>query len=114
MSRKRHHRQDDLPAQAPREQPDLGPRRRARTAQTNHHRTGHAGPLPRPHSPWQRGWNESANGLPCRHLPEGTDLSVYLEGHLDAVAEELNDRPRKTLGFMEPGEKIVEPLDATN
>ncbi len=44
--------------------------------------------------------------------PKGTDLSVYPEDYLDAVAEELNDRPRKTLGFMKPSEKIIELLDA--
>ena len=45
-------------------------------------------------------------------LFNGTDLSVYPEDYLDAVAEELNDRPRKTLGFMKPSEKIIELLDA--
>ncbi len=65
-----------------------------------------------PHSPWQRGANENANGLLRRYFPKGTGLSVYPEDHLDAVAEELNDRPRKTLGFMKPSEKIIELLDA--
>ena len=65
-----------------------------------------------PHSPWRRGANESTNGLLRRYFPKGTDLSVYPEDHLDAVAEELNDRPRKTLGFMKPSEKIIELLDA--
>ena len=65
-----------------------------------------------PHSPWQRGTNENANGLLRRYFPKGTGLSAYPEDYLDAVAEELNDRPRKTLGFMKPSEKIIELLDA--
>lgn len=67
-----------------------------------------------PHSPWQRWSNENTNGLPRRYFPKGTDLSVYPEDYLDAAAEELNDRPRKTLGFMKPSEKIIELLDTSN
>ena len=43
--------------------------------------------------------------------PKGTDLSAYPEDHLDAVAEELNDRPRKTLGYRKPSEKILELIN---
>ena len=65
-----------------------------------------------PHSPWQRGTNESTNGLLRRYFPKGTDLSVYPEAYLDAVAEELNDRPRKTLGFRKPSEEFVRLIEA--
>ncbi len=64
-----------------------------------------------PHSPWRRGTNESTNGLLRQHFPKGTDLSAYPEDYLDAVAEELNDRPRKTLGFMKPNELFAKLID---
>ena len=59
-----------------------------------------------PHKPWQRGTNENTNGLLRQYFPKGTDLSVRDEAFLDAVADELNDRPRKRLGFAKPMEQI--------
>jgi transposase, IS30 family len=63
-----------------------------------------------PSSPWQRGSNENTNGLLRQYFPRGSDLSAHPQRHLDRVAHILNDRPRQTLGWMKPSEKLAELL----
>ena len=64
-----------------------------------------------PRSPWQRGSNENTNGLLRQYFPRGTSLAGVDQERLEEVATKLNGRPRKTLGFATPAEKLAELID---
>lgn len=63
-----------------------------------------------PSSPWQRGSNENTNGLLRQYFPKGKGMGIYSQSQLDEIANKLNTRPRKTLGFKTPAEVFEQAL----
>ena len=67
-----------------------------------------------PRSPWQRGSNENTNGLLRQYFPKGQSLAGFSQDELDQVAHQLNGRPRQTLGWRSPTQKLAEFLEQSS
>ena len=67
-----------------------------------------------PRSPWQRGSNENTNGLLRQYLPKGIDIPGFSQAKLNGLAKQLNERPRKTLGFQTPAEMFSQTVPLTS
>jgi len=88
------------------------------TEMARHHEFSLATGIPvyfcEPASPWMRGSNENTNGLLRQYFPKGTNLAAHTQAHLDAVADELNGRPRETLNWDDPAQRLATLLANSN